>query len=80
MDSKAIKPINCKGNQPSIFIGRTDAKIEAPIFWPPDAKSQHIGKDLMLEKTEGRRREQQRMDGIIDSMDINLSELRDNEG
>ena len=45
LDSKAIKPINCKGNQPSIFIGRTDAKIEAPIFWPPDAKSQHIGKD-----------------------------------
>ena len=37
------KPINPKGNQSWIFIGKTDA--EAPIFWPPDAKSQLIGKD-----------------------------------
>ena len=43
LDCKEIKPINPKGNKPSIFIGRTDA--EAPIFWPPDAKSQLIGKD-----------------------------------
>ena len=39
-----------------MFTGRTDTEAEAPILWPPDAKSQHIGKDLMLEKTEGRRR------------------------
>jgi len=38
-----IKPVNPKGNQLSIFIGRTDA--EAPILWPPDAKSQLTGKD-----------------------------------
>ena len=38
-----IKPVNLKGNQPLILIGRTDA--EAPIFWPPDAKSRLIGKD-----------------------------------
>ena len=37
MDSKEIKPVNIEGNQPQIFIGRTDA--EAPILWPPDAKS-----------------------------------------
>ena len=43
MDSKEIKPVNLKGNQPLILIGRTDD--EAPIPWPPDAKSQHIGKD-----------------------------------
>ena len=43
LDSKEIKPVNPKGNQPSIFIGRTDA--EAPILWPPDAKNQVIGKD-----------------------------------
>ena len=43
LDCKEIKPINSKGNQPWIFIGRTDA--EAPILWPPDAKSQFIGKD-----------------------------------
>ena len=45
LDWKEIKPVNPKGNQPSIFIGRTDAEAEAPIFWPPDAKSQLIGKD-----------------------------------
>ena len=44
LDSKDIKPVNPKGNQLWIFIGRTDAKV--PILWPPDAKSQLIGKDL----------------------------------
>ena len=43
--SKEIKPVNPKGNQPCIFIGRTDAEAEAPILWPFDAKSQLIGKD-----------------------------------
>ena len=43
LDSKDIKPVNPKGNQPRIFIGRTDA--EALIVWPPDVKSQLIGKD-----------------------------------
>ena len=45
-DSKEIKPVNPKGNQPWIFIGRTDAKAEAPIVWSPDMKSQFIRKDL----------------------------------
>ena len=45
LDCKEIKPVNPKGNQPWIFIGRTDAKAEAPILWPPDAKSRLIGKD-----------------------------------
>ena len=45
LDSKEIKPVNPKGSQPWIFIGRTDA--EAPILWSPDAKSQLIGKDPM---------------------------------
>ena len=39
-----IKPINPKGNQPWIFIGRTDAEAETSIIWPPDVKSQLIGK------------------------------------
>ena len=43
LDCKEIKPVNPKGNQSWIFIGRTDAK--APILWPPDAKSQLIRKD-----------------------------------
>ena len=46
LDSKEIKPVNSKGNQPSIFIGRTDAEAEAPILWPPDKMNQLIGKDL----------------------------------
>ena len=45
LDSKELKPVNPKGNQPRIFIGRTDAKAEAPILWLPDAKSQLTGKD-----------------------------------
>ena len=42
---KEIKLVNLKGNQPWIFIGRTDVDAEDPILWPPDAKSQFIGKD-----------------------------------
>ena len=42
---KEIKPVNPKGNQPWVFIGKTDAEAEAPILWPPDAKSWLIGKD-----------------------------------
>ena len=40
-----IKPVNPKGNQPWIFIGRTDAEAEASVLWPPGAKGQLIGKD-----------------------------------
>ena len=45
LDSKEIQPVHPEGNQPSIFIGRTDAEAEAPILGPPDVKSQVIGKD-----------------------------------
>ena len=45
LDSKEIKPVNLNGNQPCKLIGRTDAEAEAPILWPPDAKSHLIGKD-----------------------------------
>ena len=44
LDSKEIKPVNPKGNQPWIFIGRTEAEAEAPVLSPPDAKSQLTGK------------------------------------
>ena len=45
LDSKETKPVHPKGNQPWIFIGRTDAEPKAPILWPPDVKRQLIGKD-----------------------------------
>ena len=45
LDNKEIKPVNPKGNQPWLFIGRIDAEAEDPILWPPDAKSGLIGKD-----------------------------------
>ena len=45
LDSSKIKPVHPKGNQSWIFIGRTDAEAEAPILWPPDAKSWLIGID-----------------------------------
>ena len=51
--SKEIKPVNPKGNQPWIFIGRTDAEAEALMLWPPDMKSWLIGKDPDVGKDWG---------------------------
>ena len=66
--NKEIKPVHPKGNQPWIFIGRTDD--EAPVLWPPDVKNWLVGKDSEAGKIEGgRRRGRQRMrwlDGITD--------------
>ena len=45
LDSNETKLVNNKGNQPWIFIGRTDAKAEIPVLWPPDVKRQLTGKD-----------------------------------
>ena len=45
LDCKEIQSVNPKGNQSWVFIGRTDAKPEAPILWPPDVKNWFIGKD-----------------------------------
>ena len=77
LDSKEIKPVNPKGNQPWIFIGRTDAEAETPVLWPPDAKSWLNGKGPDAGK-DWRQKEkgQQRMRGLdINSVDINLSKL-----
>ena len=76
LDCKEIKLVNPKGNQSWTFTVRTAAEAEAPVLWPPDAKSWLIRKTLMLRKIEGRRRRgRQRMrwsDGITDSMDMSL--------
>ena len=50
LDSKDIKPGNPKGNQPSILIGRTDAKAKTPVFWSSDANSWFIGEVPDAEK------------------------------
>ena len=79
LDCKEIQPVHPKGNQSWTVIGRTNAKAEAPILWPPDMKNWLTGKTPMLGKIEGRRRRGlQRMrwlDGIIYLMDVSLSEF-----
>ena len=79
LDYKEIKPVNPKGNQPWIFIRRTDADSEVPVIWPPDGKADILEKTLMLGKIEGRRRRGwQRMrwlDGKTNSMDMSFSKL-----
>ena len=110
LDCKEIQPVHSKGYQSLVFFGRTDAKAETPILWPPHNQSilkeispgislegmmlklklEYFGhlmrrvdsleKTLMLGGILGRRRGQQRMrrlDGITDSMEASLSELRE---
>ena len=59
INSNSVRPVNLKGNQPWLLTGRTDAKAEALILWPPDAKSRLIGKDPDAGKDW--RQEEQRM-------------------
>ena len=76
---KEIQQVNVKGNQSWIFIGRTDAEVEIPVLWSPDKRTDSFEKTLVLGKIEDRRRRgRQRirwLDGITDSMDMNLSNL-----
>ena len=79
LDYKDNKPVNPKGNQFWIFIGRTDAEAETPIFWPPDVKNSSLEKTLMLGKIEGRssggRQMMTWLDGITNLMNMSLSKL-----
>ena len=81
LDFKEIKPVNPEGNQSWIFIGRTDAEVKLQYFGHLMQRAESFEKTLMLGKIEGgRRRGWQRMrwlDGITDSIDTCLSELRE---
>ena len=79
LDSKQIKPVNPQGNQPWIFIGRTDAEVEAPIIWPPDVKNWLIGKDPDAGKEWRQEEKGTTEDEMVGwhhwSMDMSLSKL-----
>ena len=72
LDCKEIQPVHPKGDQSWIFIGRTVAEAETPIFWPPDAKNWLIWERL---KAGGERQRMRQLDGITDSMDMSLNKL-----
>ena len=80
-NSKKMKPVNPKGNQPWIFTGRTDAEAEAPILWPPDVKSRPIGKDSDAGKDWGHKEKGMTGDEMVEwlhqLMDMSLSKLRE---
>ena len=81
LDCKEIQSVHPKGDQSWVFIGRTDAEAETPILGHLMQRVDSLEKTLMLGGIgDRRRRGQQRMrclDGITDSMDVSLSELRE---
>ena len=81
LDCREIQPVHSEGDQPWDFFGRNDAKSETPVLWPLMQRVDSLEKTLMLGGIGGRRRRgRQRMrwlDGISDSMDVSLGELRE---
>ena len=76
LNSKWVKSINPKGNQPWIFLRRTDVEADTPILWPPDSKSWLLWKDPCWERLKaGEEGDNRGWDGITNSIDMNLSKL-----
>ena len=81
LDCKEIQSVHSKGDQSWVFIGRTDTKAETPVLGHLMQRVDSLEKTLMLGGIGGRRRRgrqrMRRLDGITDSMDMSLSELRE---
>ena len=81
LDCKEIQPVHSEGAQPWDFFGRNDAKAKTPVLGPPHAKSWLIGKDPDARRDWGQEEkgttEDEMVDGVTDSMDMSLSELRE---
>ena len=80
LDCEAIQPVHSE-DQPWDFFGRNDAKAEIPVLWPPHARVDSLEKTLMLGGIGGRRRRgrsrMRGLEGITNSMEVSLSELRE---
>ena len=81
LDCKEIQPVHSEGDQLWDFFGRNDANAETPVLWPPHVKSCLIGKDSDAGRDwgqeKGTRPRMGWLDGITDSMDVDLSELQE---